>query len=148
MVINLKSGGDCNLSFANNAVKLTNWSDKDLFVEWYKNAEFYGSMQVNRNTWAAMPFDEIDEWKIVIIDEYAFTNSLQGRDVLINATLESENAIENINQFCKEAKSKHGCNIYVYVKMSHLLNLKSDYFQTLKLNKSIQIMTLGLNKTF
>lgn len=148
MVIKLNSGEECNLSFSNNAVKLTNWSSKNLFAEWYKNGEFYGSMPVNAHTWAAMPFDSIDEWKIDISNEYSFTNSLQGQSVLLNATLESENAIEKLNQFCKEAYEKHKCRIYVYTKMSHLLNLKSSYFQTLRLNNQIQIMSLGLNKTF
>jgi hypothetical protein len=148
MVIKLNSGEECNLSFSNNCVKLTNWSSRNLFAEWYKNGEFYGSMPVNGHTWAAMPFDSIDEWKIDIVGEYSFTNSLQGKNVLINATLESNDAIEKLNQFCKDAYIKHKCHIYVYTKMSHLLNLKSEYFQTLRLNNQIEIMSLGLNKTF
>jgi hypothetical protein len=148
MVINLNSGEECNISFANNFSKFTNWTDKTLLVEWYKNDQFYGSMEIPSNTWGAMPTEDISIWKIIIPGKLSYTNFLQNKDVLINTKLESENSIQNLEEFCKQAKQMHNCNIYVYVKNSHLLNLKSDNYQTLKLNQSIEHMALGLNKTF
>jgi len=148
MVINLNSGGECNVSFANNFSKFTNWTDRTLLVEWYKNDEFYGSMELPSNTWGAMPTENVEVWKINIPGELSYLNVLKNRDILINATLESENAIQNLEDFCKSAKENYNCNIHVYVKNSHLLNLKSNYYQTLKLNYPIQHMALGLNKTF
>lgn len=148
MVLNLNSGGECNISFANNFSKFTNWTGKTLLVEWYKNEEFYGSMEAPSNTWAAMPMEDIDIWKIVVPGELSYTNYLKKKDILINASLESENAIQNLENFCERAKQQYDCNIYVYIKNSHLLNLDSNNFQTLKLNQSINHMTLGLNKTF
>ena len=148
MVINLNSGGECNLSFANNFSKFTNWTNKTLLVEWFKNNEFYGSMEVPSNTWAAMPTEGVDVWKISSPGEFTHINVLKNKDILINASLESENAIQNLEAFCQDVKQLHNCNIYVYIKNSHLLNLKSNNFQTLKLNYPIHQMALGLNKTF
>ena len=109
MVINLNSGEECNISFANNFSKFTNWTDKTLLVEWYKNDQFYGSMEIPSNTWGAMPTEDISIWKIVIPGKLSYTNFLQNKDVLINAKLESENSIHNLEEFCKQAKQMHNC---------------------------------------
>ncbi len=148
MVVNLNSNEECNISFANNFSKFTNWTGRTLLVEWYKDNEVYGSMEIPSNTWGAMPVENIDIWKINIPGEFSYTNYLKNQSVLINAKLESVNAIQNLEDFCRTAKLIHGCDIYVYVKNSHLLDLKSDNYQTLKLNQPIQHMALGLNKTF
>jgi hypothetical protein len=148
MVVKLNNGQECNVSFANNFAKFTNWTNQKLLVEWYKNEEFYGSMEIPSNSWGAMPMEEIDVWKINIPEELSYTNILENKDVLINATLESKNSILELEKFCKKARSKYECNIHVYIKNSHLLKLKPLSYQTLKLNYPIQQMALGLNKTF
>ena len=148
MIVKLNNGQECNIAFVNDFAKFTNWTNEMLLVEWHKNEEFYGSMEIPPDSWGAMPMEEIDLWKINIPGKFSYLNALKNKDVLLNVTLDSKNALQNLEDFCQAAKKNHGCNIYVYVKNSHLLNLKSDYYQTLKLNNPIQRMALGLNKTF
>lgn len=148
MVIKLNSGSKCNISFANNLSKFSNWSDKTLLVNWYKNGQFYDSIEIPSNRWGAIPVENIDVWRIDISGELSYINEIEKKDILINAKFETDFAIQNLERFCERAKNQYDCKIHVYIKNSHLLDLQSNNYRTLKLNQPIKHMALGLNKIF